>query len=89
MVESLSISKVATYGGIPEILFRLSKINSIFDLNGTGKATISRVFTEPDGYENCIIICEQFVLEIGSENILQVNAQSIFLSLFWLVISAR
>lgn len=55
MIESLSISNVATFGDKPEILFGLSKFNFIFGPNGAGKTTISRVIAEPDKYKHCQI----------------------------------
>ncbi|HBD9447648.1 TPA: AAA family ATPase [Legionella pneumophila] len=55
MIESLSISKVATYGDQPEILTGLSKFNFIFGSNGTGKTTISRIIAETEGHKNCSV----------------------------------
>jgi len=37
MIESLSISKVATYPETPEIMNGLKSLNFIFGSNGTGK----------------------------------------------------
>ncbi|AMQ26602.1 TPA: AAA family ATPase [Legionella pneumophila] len=53
MIESLSISKVATYDEQAQSLSGLSKFNFIFGSNGTGKTTISRVIADPEGYEHC------------------------------------
>lgn len=53
MIESIAISRVATYDGQPEVLDRLSQFNFIFGSNGTGKTTISRVIAEADGHEHC------------------------------------
>lgn len=53
MIESLSISQVATYGNQSEVLNGLSKINFIFGSNGSGKTTISRVIAEADGHQHC------------------------------------
>ena len=47
MIESLSISKVATYPETPEIMNGLKSLNFIFGSNGTGKTTIGRVITTP------------------------------------------
>ncbi|KTD05855.1 hypothetical protein Lgra_2632 [Legionella gratiana] len=53
MIESLSISKIATYGDPPEVLSGLSKFNFIFGSNGTGKTTLSRVIAETEMHEYC------------------------------------
>ena len=55
MIESLSISNVATYGEQSEVLAGLSKFNFIFGSNGTGKTTISRVIAEAEGHHHCPI----------------------------------
>jgi AAA15 family ATPase/GTPase len=41
MIESIAISRVATYDDLPEVLDGLSQFNFIFGSNGTGKTTIS------------------------------------------------
>ncbi|SOB78126.1 Wobble nucleotide-excising tRNase [Marinobacter sp. LV10R510-11A] len=56
MIESLSISQVATYGNQSEVLNGLSKLNFIFGSNGSGKTTISRVIAEADGHQHCRIL---------------------------------
>lgn len=56
MIESLSISQVATYGNQSEVLNGLSKLNFIFGSNGSGKTTISRVIAEADGHQHCQIL---------------------------------
>ena len=43
MIESISISSVATYAATPELLDGLSHFNFMFGSNGTGKTTVSRV----------------------------------------------
>jgi DNA repair exonuclease SbcCD ATPase subunit len=43
MIESISISNVATYASTPEQLDGLSQFNFLFGSNGTGKTTISRL----------------------------------------------
>jgi wobble nucleotide-excising tRNase len=53
MIESMSISKVATYGDQPEVLSGLSQFNFIFGSNGAGKTTISRVIAEAEGHNHC------------------------------------
>lgn len=55
MIESIAISRVATYDDQPEVLAGLSQFNFIFGSNGTGKTTISRVIAEADGHEHCPI----------------------------------
>lgn len=55
MIESLSISKVATFGDQPETLSGLSKFNFIFGSNGTGKTTISRVIAGTKNHKDCTI----------------------------------
>jgi len=53
MIESLSISKVATYPEKPEIMNGLKNLNFIFGSNGTGKTTIGRVITAPSVFPGC------------------------------------
>lgn len=55
MIESLSISKTATYGIAPQVLDNLSRFNFIFGTNGAGKTTITRVIASPGEYPNCAI----------------------------------
>lgn len=56
MIESISISKVASYDGDkPEVLSGLSKFNFIFGSNGTGKTTISRIIAEAEEHKHCSI----------------------------------
>jgi len=53
MIESISISKTATYGDQPEVLGPLRRVNFIFGTNGTGKTTISRIIADGAGYASC------------------------------------
>lgn len=53
MIESISLSNVATYDGQPEVLGPLRRVNFIFGTNGTGKTTISRVMANEAGYASC------------------------------------
>jgi wobble nucleotide-excising tRNase len=55
MIESLSISKVATYPETPEIMNGLKILNFIFGSNGTGKTTIGRVITNPSVSPGCSV----------------------------------
>lgn len=55
MIESLSISKVATYGEQPETLSGLSKFNFIFGSNGMGKTTISRAIAGAENHSHCSV----------------------------------
>ena len=55
MIESLSISKTATYGIAPQVLDNLARFNFIFGTNGAGKTTITRVIASPGEYPNCAI----------------------------------
>jgi wobble nucleotide-excising tRNase len=53
MIESLSLSKVATYPEAPEVMNGLKSLNFIFGSNGTGKTTIGRVIAEPTMSPTC------------------------------------
>jgi wobble nucleotide-excising tRNase len=55
MIESISISKVATYASTPEQLDGLSQFNFLFGSNGTGKTTISRLIAEEGKFPTCSI----------------------------------
>lgn len=55
MIESVSIAKVATFQGSPELLTGLSQFNYIFGSNGTGKTTISRVIDDQKPYPDCSV----------------------------------
>jgi replication-associated recombination protein RarA len=53
MIETISISSVATYAATPELLEGLSKFNFLFGSNGTGKTTISRVIADETKFSTC------------------------------------
>ena len=53
MIESINISKIATYGETPEELNGLSRFNFLFGSNGTGKTTISRVIADENNFPTC------------------------------------
>lgn len=53
MIESISISSVATYGAAPERLDGLSQFNFLFGSNGTGKTTISRLIADETTFSKC------------------------------------
>ncbi len=56
MIESLSLSKIATYGAAPQVLGRLARFNFLFGTNGAGKTTITKVIADPGGHPNCTIV---------------------------------
>jgi len=56
MIESISLSKTATYGVLPEVLAPLKRINFVFGSNGTGKTTISRVIANASAYATCGVV---------------------------------
>lgn len=55
MIETISISDIATYAKSPETLGSLTKINFIFGSNGTGKTTVSRVIGDEISFPTCKI----------------------------------
>jgi wobble nucleotide-excising tRNase len=55
MIESISISSVATYAATPERLDGLSDLNFLFGSNGTGKTTVSRVIADEDKFPTCSV----------------------------------
>lgn len=56
MIESISISKVATYPDTSQVMDKLSQFNFIFGFNGSGKTTITRVIAdEQKNYPSCEI----------------------------------
>jgi wobble nucleotide-excising tRNase len=55
MIESITISSVATYATTPELLDGLSQFNFLFGSNGTGKTTVSRVIADESQFPTCIV----------------------------------
>lgn len=55
MIESITISSVATYATTPELLDGLSRFNFLFGSNGTGKTTVSRVIADESQFPHCIV----------------------------------
>lgn len=56
MIESISISNIATYNCYtPEILTGLSQFNYIYGSNGTGKTTISRIIEGENRFPSCTV----------------------------------
>jgi wobble nucleotide-excising tRNase len=53
MIESITISDVATFGAAREQLDALSQFNFLFGSNGTGKTTVSRVIANETKYPSC------------------------------------
>jgi wobble nucleotide-excising tRNase len=53
MIESITVSSVATYGASGEKLGGLSRFNFIFGSNGTGKTTVSRVIADETKFPTC------------------------------------
>lgn len=53
MIESITISGVATYDTTPEQLNGLSLFNFVFGSNGTGKTTVSRVIEDESRFPTC------------------------------------
>lgn len=74
MIESISISNIATYGTTPEMLNGLRKFNFIYGSNGTGKTTskntLRRILENYFKIHGCMdfdSICEMFE---GNEKII-------------------
>ncbi|MCU0713599.1 MAG: AAA family ATPase [Pirellula sp.] len=55
MIETITISDIATYATTPELLDGLSQFNFLFGSNGTGKTTISRVIADESKFPTCIV----------------------------------
>jgi len=55
MIESLSISTVATYAETPEVMNGLKSVNFLFGSNGAGKTTIGRLIADPTGFPQCSV----------------------------------
>lgn len=55
MIESITISNVASYGCTPESLTGLSQFNYIFGSNGSGKTTISRIIANESMFPSCSV----------------------------------
>jgi wobble nucleotide-excising tRNase len=53
MIESITISDIATYAIAPEALNGLAQFNYLFGSNGTGKTTVSRVIADEDSFPTC------------------------------------
>ena len=53
MIESISISDIATYAIAPEVLDGLAQFNFLFGSNGTGKTTVSRVIADENSFPTC------------------------------------
>lgn len=58
MIDSITISNVATYATTPEEISGLSQFNFFFGSNGTGKTTISRVIAEESKFPKCNVSCK-------------------------------
>lgn len=55
MIESISISKVATYPDTSQVMDKLSQFNFIFGSNGSGKTTITRIINNEENYPSCTV----------------------------------
>lgn len=55
MIESITISRVATYAATPEMLDGLSLFNFLFGSNGTGKTTVSRIIADESQFPTCTV----------------------------------
>lgn len=55
MIESITISNIATYSIAPEELNGLSQFNYLFGSNGTGKTTVSRVIADENSFPTCTV----------------------------------
>ncbi len=55
MIESITLSSVATYTGPAESMADLLQVNFIYGSNGSGKTTISRVIADQSGHSSCTV----------------------------------
>src|SRR5699024_7298383 len=55
MIESITITDVASYTGLPAILNGLSQINFVYGSNGSGKTTISRIIADQASHPTCTV----------------------------------
>ncbi len=55
MIESITITNIATYGSTPQHLNGLSQFNYLFGSNATGKTTISRIIADEDRFPTCTL----------------------------------
>lgn len=55
MIESITISDIATYAIAPEVLNGLAQFNYLFGSNGTGKTTVSRVIADENSFPTCTV----------------------------------
>ena len=55
MIESITLSGVASYTGPAATLNGLSQINFVYGSNGSGKTTISRVIADQTGHPTCTV----------------------------------
>lgn len=55
MIESITISSVATYATTPQLLDGLSQFNFLFGSNGTGKTTVSRIIADESKFPKCVV----------------------------------
>ena len=53
MIETITISDIATYAVVPEVLNGLCQFNYLFGSNGTGKTTVSRVIADENSFPTC------------------------------------
>lgn len=53
MIESITISSIATFGTTPEQFNALSQFNFLFGSNGSGKTTVSRVIADEAKHPSC------------------------------------
>lgn len=53
MIESITLSAVATYDSTPQHLNGLSKFNFVFGSNGSGKTTVGRVIADETKFPKC------------------------------------